>query len=202
MISPSIPTPENTRRPKKTTQKRAPVTTKLRKIQEIPVGEDGQPVLPMQIGIMTLHSLGAVVTDRENFHSERYIYPVGYCVSRQYASMIDPERSVIYTSRVLDGGDGPRFHVVAEDMPDKPIVANSATGAWTTIIKNANQLRNREHSNSASGPDYFGFSQPSIAKMIQDLPGADLCKSYVHQEVRYQHLRSWLPLASLGCIGL
>jgi hypothetical protein len=48
-------------------------------------------------------------------------------------------------------------------------------------VKTANAIRKRDHSNSASGPDYFGFSNATIAKMIQDLPHADECKSYVMQ---------------------
>lgn len=48
-------------------------------------------------------------------------------------------------------------------------------------MKTANQIRKREHSNSASGPDYFGFSNATVAKMIQDLPNVDKCTSYIIQ---------------------
>ena len=108
--------------------------------------------------------------------------------------MKDPHKTVRYTSTVLDGGDMPKFQVIAEDL-DTPIVAHSATGTWTTIIKSiiyfihllifkaANKIRNRDHSNAASGPDYFGFSQPTIMRLIQDLPNADKCKDYCWQQV-------------------
>jgi hypothetical protein len=49
------------------------------------------------------------------------------------------------------------------------------------VVKTANMIRRRDHSNSASGPDYFGFSNATIAKLIQDLPNADKCKTYVMQ---------------------
>lgn len=49
------------------------------------------------------------------------------------------------------------------------------------MVKTANMIRRRDHSNSASGPDYFGFSNATIAKLIQDLPNADKCKTYVMQ---------------------
>lgn len=74
-----------------------------------------------------------------------------------------------------------QFQIDAEDQPGKPIIAGTATGAWTHIVKTANSIRKRDHSNSASGPDYFGFSNATIAKMIQDLPNADKCKSYIMQ---------------------
>lgn len=41
-----------------------------------------------------------------------------------------------------------KFRVVADDCPERPIVANSATGVWTAIVKKANEIRNRDHSNS------------------------------------------------------
>ncbi|KAJ3086800.1 hypothetical protein HK102_012433 [Quaeritorhiza haematococci] len=168
--------------PPKKKIKRGPVVTKLRRVQSVPTDELGRPVLPLQIGILTVHNLGTVVYDRDTYHNERYIYPVGYMISRQYFSMNDPNKTVMYTCSISDGGDGPRFHIIAEDAPDKPIVGFSATGAWTSVIRVANAIRKREHSNSASGPDYFGFSQPTVAKLIQDLPNAHKCKNYVWQE--------------------
>ncbi|KAJ3047720.1 hypothetical protein HK097_011278 [Rhizophlyctis rosea] len=166
---------------KKPVTKRAPVVTKTRKIQQVPMNDNGVPILPVQIGIITVHALGQIVTDRDNFHNERYIYPVGYTSSRMYQSITDPNGQTSYRCSVSDGGDGPRFHVVPEDAPDRGVEAQSATGAWTAIIKAANLIRNRDHSNSASGPDYFGFSHPTIAACIQALPGARDCKNYVWQ---------------------
>ena len=210
---------------KKPVTKRAPVTTKTRRIQQVPMDAEGNPILPVQIGIITLHSLGQIITDRDNFHNERYIYPVGYTSSRYishlqlsepkcklniqnldspYQSIVHPDKQTSYKCSVSDGGDGPRFHVEPEDAPDKAVVAQSATGAWTAIIKGigyiwpqkscsvrphlclppaANAIRKREHSNSASGPDYFGFSHPTISACIQALPGAKDCKHYVWQNV-------------------
>jgi hypothetical protein len=69
------------------------------------------------------------------YHNERYIYPVGYTVSREYFSMKDPEKVVTYTCTVRDGGLVPQFVVTAEDSPEEPVVATSATGAWTQIVR-------------------------------------------------------------------
>lgn len=100
---------------------------------------------------------------------------------RTYPSMVDPNSNTVITSSIIDGGDYPRFQVIAADMPHEPIVANSATGAWTVVVRRSNEIRHREHSNSASGPDYYGFKHPTIAKLIQDLPGAKNLKQYVWQ---------------------
>ncbi|KAI8365682.1 F/Y-rich N-terminus-domain-containing protein [Choanephora cucurbitarum] len=158
------------------------VNVKIRRVQPIERDDEGNPILPQQIGVLTVLSLGTIITDRDTFHNERYIFPVGYTVRRTYPSMVDPNNNTIITSTILDGGDGPRFHVVAADQLDKPIVANSATGAWTVVVRRSNEIRHRDHSNSASGPDYYGFKHPTIAKMIQDLPNSRNLKNYVWQD--------------------
>ena len=103
------------------------------------------------------------------------------CFSRRYLSTTDPYSEVVYHCRILDGGDGPKFQIVAADAPDKPVVAGTATGAWSVIVRAANIIRNRQHSNSVSGPDFFGLGQNTIKHLIQELPGADRLKDYVWQ---------------------
>ncbi|CAG8466106.1 10226_t:CDS:2 [Ambispora leptoticha] len=175
--------------PQKRASKR-PLNTKTMKVQHVAKDERGQYLLPVQIGILTVINLGTVVYDRESFHNERYIWPVGYAVKRSYNSMINPDAQTMYTCKIEDGGEGPRFVIEAEDQPGKPITANTATGAWTTVVREANAIRHRDHSNSASGPDYFGFSQATIRKMIQDLPNATRCKKYTTQNFEVMKTRN------------
>ncbi|CAG8492852.1 2912_t:CDS:2 [Ambispora gerdemannii] len=175
--------------PQKRASKR-PLNTKTMKVQHVAKDDRGNYLLPVQIGILTVISLGTVVYDRETFHNERYIWPVGYAVKRSYNSMINPDAQTMYTCKIEDGGEGPRFVIEAEDQPGKPITANTATGAWTTVVREANAIRHRDHSNSASGPDYFGFSQATIRKMIQDLPNATRCKKYTTQNFEVMKTRN------------
>ncbi|KAG0209814.1 hypothetical protein BGX31_002044 [Mortierella sp. GBA43] len=172
-----------TQKPKRIhqTNKQRPGLAKARKVQALEKDEAGNIKFPVTVGIITIWSIGHVVYDREAFHNDRYIWPVGYKMSRLYNSMIDPLTLTTYTCSVIDDGEAPKFQIDAEDQPGKPIIAGTATGAWTHIVKAANAIRKREHSNSASGPDYFGFSNATIAKMIQDLPNADKCSSYIMQ---------------------
>lgn len=99
---------------------------------------------------------------------------------RRYLSTVDPNAEVVYVCKILDGGDGPKFQITAPDLK-KPIIAGTATGAWSNIVKNANSIRNRQHSNSVSGPDFFGLGQNTIKHLIQELPGADRLRDYVWQ---------------------
>lgn len=164
--------------------------TQIRRVQPIDRDEEGNYVLPVTVGILTVLDLGTVVYDRHSFHNDRYIWPVGFKVTRYYNSTVDASSQTCYTATITDGGDGPRFVIEAEDRQNDPIVGNTATGAWTTVVKLANEIRNRSHSNSASGPDYFGFSHPTIAKMIQDLPNAKRCRNYRWQQFEVMSARS------------
>jgi len=49
---------------------------------------------------------------------------------------------------------------------------------------------------SASGPDYYGLTHPTIAKMIQDLPNADKCRNYVWQEFEVMQERTAAGVAA------
>ncbi|KAI9323772.1 F/Y rich C-terminus-domain-containing protein [Dichotomocladium elegans] len=201
-------------RPKR--MRRGPVEPKMRRVQPLEKDPDsGEYILPARVGILTVHSLGRVVP-LPTYHNDRYIWPPGFKVSRTYLSMVNPNANTIYTCSVEENGEqGPRFRVVAEDYPDQPIIANSATGVWTAIVKRANEIRNREHSNSgksreesdsygdplneyliASGPDYYGFTHATVAKMIQDLPGAENCINYVWQKFGEMHQRTAAGVAA------
>jgi hypothetical protein len=57
------------------------VTTKSSNIPMVPRDKGGKPMLPLNVGIMTVINLGEVCM-REHFHTERYIFPVGYEVTR------------------------------------------------------------------------------------------------------------------------
>lgn len=156
------------------------VTSKSFSIPMVPRDKKGQPMLPLNVGIMTVINLG-IVCMREHFHTERYIFPVGYEVTRRYLSTVDPGIEVVYHCTILDGGDGPKFQIVPSDVPDRPVIAGTATGAWSNIVKQANAIRNRQHSNSVSGPDFFGLGQNTIKHLIQELPNANRLRDYVWQ---------------------
>ncbi|KAL0069144.1 hypothetical protein AAF712_003830 [Marasmius tenuissimus] len=156
------------------------VTTKNFNIPLVPRDSQGKPMLPLNVGIMTVLSLGEVCM-REHFHTERYIFPVGYEVTRRYLSTKDKNIEVVYHCSILDGGDGPKFQIIPSDAPELTVIAGTATGAWSNIVRKANALRNRQHSNSVSGPDFFGLGQNTIKHLIQQLPNADKLRDYVWQ---------------------
>ncbi|KAI9477104.1 hypothetical protein BDB00DRAFT_879474 [Zychaea mexicana] len=54
---------------------------------------------------------------------------------RIYPGTINPHSNKSIASTILDGGDRPRSRVAAGDMPDQPIINNSATvlGRWWSV---------------------------------------------------------------------
>ncbi|PRQ74998.1 F/Y rich C-terminus-domain containing protein, partial [Rhodotorula toruloides] len=113
------------------------------------------------------------------FHTERYIFPVGYESTRRYPSMIDPNAHADYTCRIVDGGNNmPLFEMYPSDQPGVVITSGTPTGAWTQVLKATMKIRNKQHSGSVSGPDYFGLSNNIVKALIQELPGADQCAGY------------------------
>lgn len=159
-------------------KRKKPGTAVKRKVQPIAVDAKGKPIFPISLGGLTVHSLGEIVHERPGFHSERYIWPVGYCSSRTYPSMKNPENKCIYTCKILDGGFGPQFEMCPEDDPEHPIIASSATACHCVVLKAVNKARGRDASNTGSGPEFFGFSHPTIQYLIQSLPGARKCSKY------------------------
>jgi hypothetical protein len=63
-----------------------------------------------------------VVSDRPDYHSEDLIFPVGFCSTRVYGSLKDPERKCVYTCKIVDGGTAPRYvaNVLVYFLPAKP----------------------------------------------------------------------------------
>ncbi|KAH9936128.1 uncharacterized protein B0H18DRAFT_950524 [Fomitopsis serialis] len=145
------------------------VQSKSFSIPMVPRDKKGRPLLPLVVGIMTVINLGDVCM-REHFHTERYIFPIHYEVTRRYLSMVNPDAEAIYHCTILDGGDGPTFQITPQDKPEHKVLAGTATGAWSTIVKEANRIRNRQHSNSNT-----------IKHLIQELPNAHQLKDYVWQ---------------------
>lgn len=78
--------------------------------------------------------------------------------------------------------------VTAEDAPDAPMVATTASAAWQYVLAMIRQERMKKgimkSSISISGPDSFGFSHPDVAYCIEGLEGADQCKEYICRKIR------------------
>ncbi|CAG8744232.1 11387_t:CDS:2, partial [Dentiscutata heterogama] len=122
-----------------------------------------------------------IVWDKEAYHTNRYIFPVGFMSKKQYLSAVDVTRRTTYTSEILDGGDTPIFQVTAEDQPGRKFSASSSSGVWKKILDEIN-IQGVPSKTHASGPEMLGLSHLGITKYIQELPGAEKCTKYPMDE--------------------
>lgn len=163
---------------KKRRSNKASATDAVLKTLHVEYDSANRPILPLNVGVVTIEELGEVVWDRAAYHNRRYILPVGFHSTRSYLSTVDVNGTTIYHSRILDGGAAPLFQVTADDAPGALFQAPTSTGAWSAVVRAANQLRQRDYSNSASGPDYYGLSNATVAMLIEELPGSERCGNY------------------------
>uniref|UniRef100_S4RZS0 Transforming growth factor beta regulator 1 n=1 Tax=Petromyzon marinus TaxID=7757 RepID=S4RZS0_PETMA len=160
-----------------------------RLVQPIPLDQMGRPIFPIALGDLTIYSLGEIITDRPGFHDEGHIYPVGFCSTRTAGSLRHCELTCLYTCQIKDGGFGPQFEIVPEDDPQNPIVASSASACYANLMRATLAARGKSvPAVSSSGPEFFGFSHPSVQHLIQSCPGARKCSSY--KWVRFEVCRA------------
>ncbi|KAJ1674799.1 hypothetical protein EV182_002537 [Spiromyces aspiralis] len=165
-------------------------------IEELARDEDGNIIFPIVVGrgneeqrSRTVSELivnprmysGRVIWDRENYHTSRYIWPVGFKSTKILPSMLDENKKVVYTSEILENGDSPIFKVTAEDQPGRDFTGSSSSGVWKQIL-DAIMAKGVGVKTHASGPQMYGLSNLGITKAIQELPGAEKCTKYVMQQ--------------------
>lgn len=104
------------------------------------LGSSSRPLLPLQLGqVVTIQSLGQVRsgTGAESFHSDKYIWPIGYRAIRQFWSVIsnEPDKKCEYTCEILDGGGKPLFRVTPSDAPHISEVASKPRESHTNACR-------------------------------------------------------------------
>jgi len=181
-VAPGLPHPVPPEKP----SEYAPIN-KRRRCEEVPRDAHGRPVYPIKLGpSLQVYDLGKIIWNRPNFHSEKYIWPSGYKSRRAYASMLNSENRIFYRCEIVDDGQAPEFRLTPEDDQSNPVVGISATAVWTVVVKRVGALRIEEGGKktfaNVSGPEYFGYANPTIARLIQQLPNAEKCTKYRRQE--------------------
>ena len=162
--------------------------------------------LPILFGVhLGIESIGRI-DPRPTYHTERFIFPVGFRSTRYYVDYTSITQRVKYVCDILDGGDlGPLFLVTNPRDPLNPASHRSSTGAWKEInsrVQNAKHHRKGTKNSAAggsfvgagggfsggrtgSGPDLFMFSSGLPLTLIEGLPNAvEYCPNYTFQEQR------------------
>lgn len=154
--------------------------SKIRKkvVQPIPLDATGRPVFPIELGNLTIHSLGEVIQERNEFHCEDAIYPVGYVSTRVYGSLKDPTIKCIFTCKISDANGVPRFEIASDDNCP-PIVGGTPDVCHSLLLQKINDaLSLHVVSTRPRGNDFFGLTHPTVLNLIQSSPGTRKCVNY------------------------
>lgn len=132
--------------------------------------------LPLNISpSCTVHSFGKIAPNKPSFHTERYIYPIGFKSSRQSPSITNPGVKAKWFSEIINVEDTPLFRVWQEGSSDIFFEGPTPTAAWVKALKASKHDSNP----SISGPDSFLLTNHIVAYFIQKMPGASACKNYI-----------------------
>jgi hypothetical protein len=146
-------------------------------VRQVNRGEDGTVILPINAKGATILSVGTVIFDRQNFHARNYIWPPGFKSVRKMPSIKSPGIQVQYTSEIIDNGDSPGFRVTPSDAPEYAMTFNTASRVWMEMLR---KIKKRQQI-SVSGPEMYGYSDPTVKMLIQELPNSEKCDQYVWQ---------------------
>lgn len=153
-------------------------TCRKKIIQPIPVDSCGKPTFPIELGRLTIHSLGDVVFDKPDFHVQDAIYPVGFVSTRIYGSLRDPTVQCVYTCKVSCINDLPQFEISSDDGL-LPITGYSPDACHSLLLQKINDaLSLNVVSTRPRGNEFFGLSHPIVLNLIQSYPGTRKCTNY------------------------
>jgi len=147
--------------------------------------------LPFILGDLTIENFGVIIP-RYPYVVDGNIFPVGFTSHRYFASRINPEKQVKYTSQILDVNERPQFVVTAADDTEHPVISSeSPSECWRIILQhfvsNDDESYSLSQTNfsdsssnvsigklSVSGRMRFGLTHPEVNALIKELPNFDL----------------------------
>lgn len=150
-------------------------------VQPIPVDDTGHPIFPIELHGVSIYSIGEIIPNRPAYHSKDYIYPVGFCSTRNFNSLANPESKCLFTCKVLDGGIHPLFEISPEDEPRTVFSCHTVEDTFLALKTTIEKLKsgNEAIKLPGNGHDFFGFSQPIVKNLIQSMPRSRKCTKYI-----------------------
>jgi hypothetical protein len=130
---------------------------------------------------LAVFSLGKI---DPRFHNELYAFPLGYTSERRFHSHLNFQMTSLYRNEVLERDGAVMFKVTSLENGDE-FMSPKPTGAISEIMSRVEKLKHENGFPMAkvrfSGPDWFGFYLPEVARLIQDMPEIAQCSNYVPQ---------------------
>ncbi|XP_075346789.1 transforming growth factor beta regulator 1-like [Mycteria americana] len=128
----------------------------------------GASALPLALGPLTVHSLGA------GGAGPGAALPLGFHSTRLFASTRRPARRCLYTCRIAAG---PRCEIVAEDEPGRALVGPTPDVCHGRLLQALGEAGGRPRAMPpapGAGADFFGLTHPTVRRLLRGEAGAFL----------------------------
>uniref|UniRef100_A0A1I7RZ32 Histone-lysine N-methyltransferase n=1 Tax=Bursaphelenchus xylophilus TaxID=6326 RepID=A0A1I7RZ32_BURXY len=152
----------------------------------------------MRVGNLIFTQLGQLLPEQlKNFHTEEFIFPVGYNVIRLFWSPLNVNELARYECTIREDEGRPLFKI---NFLDKELTDRSMNGVWSRILMAVQQLREKTRAQGSEILRFYpalmncsmlyGLNEPAVTKMTESLPGVD-------QMFDYSFRHGGLPLMDL-----
>jgi len=161
----------------------------------------------LRVGSLTFLSVGQLLPHQlRNFHTEDYIYPVGYKIQRYYWSMHNANKRCSYFCSIEDKDNKPEF-VIEMNEPgyDAEVFrGDTCLEVWMKVLTRVEKVRKEANCTKVfpdfiNGEDLFGFQEINVVKVLESLPGVESMTDYTFKYGRNPMLELPLAVNPTGC---
>ena len=161
----------------------------------------------MRIGSLIFLNIGQLLPHQlQNFHTNSYIYPIGYKISRFYWSFRRLGKRCQYICSINEVDGKPRFSIEIREEGFENVTYHDSTPkrVWQHIIEPIAKMREESETikvftDFITGEDLFGLNEPAIIRILESLPGVDTLYDYNSKYGRSPLYELPLAINPTGC---
>ncbi|XP_031623969.1 transforming growth factor beta regulator 1 [Contarinia nasturtii] len=133
---------------------------------------------PIDLGALKILSIGQIIYDRPHYHTENWIYPSGFISTRSYAHIKDKDEKGLYTCRITENGDFPRFEIIPEWDPQAIMHGPTADLCHALLIQNINENTGQNSELQPQGEWFFGLTHSTVTNILQNSVDIKKCTKF------------------------
>lgn len=165
---------QSTRKPYK---KRAKKQQALQPPETILLDSNDAPY-PIDLGALKILSIGQIIYDRPNYHTENWIYPSGFVSTRIYEHIKDKDKKCLYTCRITENNDFARFEIIPESDSEFIIAGPTPDLCHAALIQTINQNTGQNLELRAQGEWFFGLTHSTVTNILQNSADIKKCAKF------------------------
>jgi histone-lysine N-methyltransferase MLL3 len=133
----------------------------------------------LRVGSLIFLSVGQLLPHQlQNFHTQNYIYPIGYKIIRFYWSMRNLNKRCKYICSIHEMLGRPEFKIVVQEAMEEDVEFKDSSPklVWQRIFELIAEMRRKNQCvqvfpQFVSGEDLFGLTEPAVVRVLESLPG-------------------------------